>query len=278
MTLLSVDGTNAMHRAHHAVRYMEHKGTPTNAIIGFFAILNSNLRIIGAKKCLVTFDRTGGQNFRQILHPEYKGTREKDPVKSAALAKQVPIICDLLEAMGIAYVGKKDIEADDIIGSTAVNYEDGIAYILSGDKDFAQNLIHKHVRLINPNKKITVSRKNCKEVYGVDPKHMIDYLMLDGDDVDNIEGIPGIGHKTAIKLLEEFGKAERIPIERFPKGAQKTVNIPQRLKLNRKLVTIRSDLYDANTELDLSISKMDVKEFTKICNRYRLNSLLKTIK
>lgn len=277
MTLLSVDGTNAIHRAHHAVKYMEHKGTPTNAIIGFFAILNSNLRLIGAKKCLVTFDRTGGQNFRQILHPLYKGTRDKDPVKSAALAKQVPIICDLLEAMGISFVGKKDIEADDIIGSTAVNYPDGIAYILSGDKDFAQELIHKHVRLINPNKKIIVSRKNCKEVYGVHPKHMIDYLMLDGDSIDNIDGVPGVGPKTAIKLIEEFGKAEKIPLDRFPPKS-KTVNVTKLLKLNRKLVTIRSDLYDANTELDLSISKVDVKEFTKICERYRLNSLLKTIR
>jgi len=159
-----------------------------------------------------------------------------------------------------------------------VNYPDGIAHILSGDKDFAQELKHKHVRLINPNKKIIVSYKNCKEVYGVEPKYMIDYLMLDGDKIDNIDGIPGIGHKTAVKLIEEFGKAENIPIDRFPKGAQKTVNIPKLLKLNRQLVTIRSDLYDANTELDLSISKMDVKEFTKICERYRLNSLLKSIR
>jgi len=277
MTLLSVDGTNAMHRAHHAVRYMEHKGTPTNVLVGFFGILRSNLRITGAKKCLVTFDRTG-TNFRHALHPEYKGTRDKDPVKSAALAAQLPILCEMLRAYGIAYVGKKGVEADDIIGSTASNYEDGIAYILSGDKDFAQELVNKHVRLINPNKGIIVSYKNCKEVYGIAPKHVIDFLMLDGDKVDNIIGIPGVGDKTAIKLIEEFGRAEKIPLDRFPPRAQKTVNITKQLKLNRKLVTIRSDLYDAHSELDLSISKPDIAEFRDICTRYRLKQLLLSVK
>lgn len=276
MTLLVVDGTNALHRAHHAVRPTFSGKTPTNAIVGFFAILRSNLKLTGAKYCVVTFDLPG-KNFRHELDPEYKGTRIKDPAKSEALAKQLPIIIDLLVAMGITVVGKRKIEADDIIGAAAVNYTGGTAYILSGDKDFAQLLVHKHVRLINPNKGIIVTYKNCKEVYKVKPKRMIDYLMLEGDKVDNIPKIPGVGEVTAVALIEEFGRAEKIPLDRFPAGARKTVNIEQRLRINRKLVTIRIDLYDANQELDLSISKVDVKEFTKICERYGLSALCKAV-
>lgn len=276
MRLLSVDGTNTMHRAHHAIRPMHHRGMPTNAIVGYFSILRSNIKLVGATHCLNCFDRPG-ENFRHGIHPAYKGTRVKDPEKSKALAQQLPIIVELLDSMGFAVFGKIGVEADDVIGSTAYNYVDGLAYILSGDKDFAQELIAPHVRLINPNKKVIVDRKNCKEIYGVEAKRMIDFLMLDGDKIDNIPGIPGVGDKTAIKLIEEFGKAEKIPLDRFPKKARETVNITKMLKLNRQLVTIRHDLYDANTELDLSISKVNVKAFTRICDRYGLDSLKKSI-
>lgn len=275
MTLLSVDGTNTMHRAYHAVRPLSYRGFPTNVISGYFSILRSNLKISGATHCLNCFDRPG-ENFRHRLHPEYKGTRVKDPEKSKALAKQLPVIVELLDAMGFAVFGKFGVEADDVIGSTARKYTGGLAYILSGDKDFAQELIAHHVRLINPNKKVTVSRKNCKEIYGVEAKRMIDFLMLDGDSIDNIPGVPGVGGKTAIKLIDAFGKAEKIPFDRFPKKARETVNIKEILKLNRQLVTIRQDLYDANAELDLSISKVNVKAFTRICDKYGLDGLKKS--
>lgn len=276
MTLLSVDGTNTMHRAYHAVRPLSYRGFPTNVISGYFSILRSNLKISGATHCLNSFDRPG-TNFRHELLPNYKGDRPKDEEKSKSIAKQLPVIVELLDAMGFAIFGKVGVEADDVIGSTAANYEGGLAYILSSDKDFAQELIHKHVRLINPNKKLTVSRKNCKEIYGVEAKRMIDFLMLDGDSVDCIPGIPGVGGKTAIKLIEEFGKAENIPHDRFPKKARETVNTKKILRLNRQLVTIRHDLYDANKELDLSISKVNVKAFTRICEKYGLDALKKSV-
>lgn len=266
--MLSVDGTNAMHRAHHAVPFLNYKGTPTNAITGFFAIFVKALRETKATHCVVTFD-VPGRNFRHDIYADYKGQREKDPVKSAALRTQTPIVAKLLMRMGITVVGRKDIEGDDIIGGIAYNH-DGPAYILSGDKDFAQLLTNKRLKLINPNKGIIVDYKNCKEVYGIKPKHFIDYLMLDGDKIDNIPGLPGVGLKTAEKLLEEFGKAENIPIERFPKGAQKTVkDMGKFLKLNRKLVTIQTDLYDSS-DLDLSISSTDAKRFAKLCDKYGL--------
>lgn len=276
MTLLSVDGTNTLHRAYHAIKPMSYNGFPTNAIVGYVNILRANIRETGATHVLNSFDRPG-KNFRHKIHPNYKGDRPKDEEKSKSLRKQLPVLVELLDAMGFAVFGKKGVEADDVIGSTAAMYDGGLAYILSGDKDFAQELIHKHVRLINPNKKITVSRKNCKEVYMVEAKRMIDFLMLDGDDVDCIPGIPGVGVVTAVTLIEEFGKAEKIPLDRFPKKARETVNISERLKLNRQLVTIRHDLYDANAELDMSISKVNVKAFTRICEKYGLDQIKRSV-
>lgn len=271
MTRLVIDGTNAMHRAYHAVRPTSYKGTPTNVIHGFFGILIAKLREYKPDECLVTFDRPG-ENFRHRLLPSYKGKRVKDPVKSEALRVQTPIIAKMLQAYGISVIGVRGIEADDVVAAAAVNYTGGKSYILSSDKDFAQCLIHKHVRLINPQKDIIVSRKNCKEVFLVEAKRMIDFLMLDGDSVDNIDGIPGVGGKTAVKLIEAYGKAENIPLERFPKGAQKTVKIKERLTLNRKLITFDLNAFDVS-EWDMSISPIDVEAFTKLCNKYALTEI-----
>jgi DNA polymerase-1 len=273
-TLLSVDGTNAMYRAQYAIRPMkDRKGRPTNAVVGFFSILLKNIRDIQAGHCVVTFDRHG-KNFRHELHPEYKATRDKNPEIVAAIDAQIPIVIKLLQAYGICVVGKIGIEGDDIIGGIAVNH-DGPAYILSSDKDFAALLVHKHVKLINPSKGI-ITRKNCKDVFGIEAKQMVDFLMIDGDKIDNIPKIPGASLKTIQKYFAEYERAEDIPLERFPKGAQKTVNIRKRLKLNRKLVTIRTDLYDAS-HLDTRIGDVDTKAFARICEKHGLYALRKTV-
>lgn len=265
--LLSVDGTNTMHRAYHAVRPLSYKGTPTNVISGFFSILLKALRDTKATHCAVTFD-VPGTNFRHDIFPEYKGQRIKDPEKSAALRIQAPILARLLSYAGIAVIGKGNIEGDDIIGGIAFNH-DGPSYILSTDKDFGQLLTNKQLSLLNPHKGI-ITYKNCKDIYGVKPKQIIDYLMLEGDEIDNIPKVRGIGKTTAIKLLSEFKRAEDIPIERMPKAGRETVkNMGKFLKRNRKLVTIQTDLYDPS-HLDLSISNTDVKRFSKLCDKYGL--------
>lgn len=277
--LLSVDGTNAMYRAHYATdkRPMhDKKGTPTNAVVGFFSILLKQIRDINAKHCVVVFD-VHGKNFRHEIYPEYKGTRDKKPEIVEAIDAQIPIVIKLLEAYGITVVGKKGIEGDDIIGGIAVNH-DGTAYILSSDKDFAALLVNKHVKLINPNKGI-VTRKNCKDIFGFKAKQMVDFLMLDGDKIDNIIGVPGVGKITAQKWFEEYRYAEDIPYEKFPPAFRKTVNEQQlrkRLKLNRKLITIRTDLYDAS-HLDTTIGEVDAKAFSRICEKHRLYALRKTV-
>lgn len=275
MTFLIADGTNALHRAHYAVPPLSYKGQPTNALMGYFRIMRRYIRETKAKHFVSTFDRKG-TNFRHKLHPEYKGTRDKKPEVSAAIHSQTPIAKDMLLAHGLAVVGKIGVEADDIVGCMvrwALENYDGLIYISSNDKDFAQLLVDKRVRILNANKDIVIDYKNCKDVYGFKPKHIIDFLMLDGDEVDNIPGVPGVGLKTAQKLIGEYGKAEKIPHDKFPKGARETVNFKQQFKLTRKLVTIRDDVYDPSM-LDTEIHEPDVKAFNKLCKRYNLTSLM----
>lgn len=275
MTILVVDGSNALYRAHYAVPPMTHKdsGTPVNAILGFMRILKSNLYQVNPSHAVVVFDR-GGKNHRHLIYPEYKAPREKDAEIESALNKQIPIIRDLVLAMGIRVIGKRGIEADDIVGSMAVQYAK-MSYILSGDKDFAQ-LVSKKVRLINPNKKVTITVDNIEEVYGFPAKRFIDFLMLDGDKIDNIPGVPGIGLVTAQKLLAKYCKADSIPCEAFPKAARENFPaVKRQLKLARKLVTIKTDLdFDVDRTL---IGKPDYPAVREICNAYGLHSLSKEL-
>ncbi len=271
MTLLVVDGSNALYRAHYAVPPMVHKesGVPVNAIIGFMRILKSNLCAVDPSRAVVVFDR-GGKNHRHLIYPEYKAPRQKDAAIEAALAKQIPIIRDLVRALGIRVIGKRCVEADDIIGSLAKQYK-RMSYILSGDKDFAQ-LLSETVRVINPNKKITLTTDNVEEVYGFPANQIIDFLMLDGDKIDNIPGVPGVGPTIAKKLLTEYCKAESIPCEAFPKKARENFTaIKNQLKLSRKLVKIKTDLdFDVDRTL---IGKPDYPAVREICKAYGLRSL-----
>jgi DNA polymerase-1 len=276
MTLLVVDGSNAIHRAHYAVPKMSHKGTPTNAVVGFMRIVLSNLRITEATHCGVVFDLPG-RNFRHELFDEYKGTREKKPEVSEALAIQVPICADLCRAIGLRMVGKKNVEGDDIIGHLAVEYAkeyDDLAVILSNDKDFADLLKHRKVRLMNPNKGM-ITRKRVPEIWGVKASQMVDYLMLEGDKIDNIPGVKGVGEVTILKMLGEYRRVEDVPAEMFPKAyrdpkAFKALH--RQFKLTRKLLTIRLDCvrYDLRK---LERRKGDPDMVKEICAEYGLNKL-----
>lgn len=278
MTLLVVDGSNAIYRAHHAVPPMDFKGTPTNAIVGFMRIVKSNLRITEATHCAVTFDLPG-RNFRHELFEAYKDGRIKNPEVQAALKIQIPIIADLCRACGLRMVGKKNIEGDDLIGTLAVGYAkefDEPANILSSDKDFAAMMaLHKKVRLINPSKGGIIKRKDVPELFGVKPSQMVDYLMLEGDDVDNIPGVPGVGPVTAKKMLAQFKRVEDVPAEMFPKKWRDPAAFKQlqkQFKLTRQLVTIRTNVIDLDLR-KLERRPTDKEWLKEICNEYGLKRL-----
>lgn len=275
MTLLTVDGSNAIHRAHYAVPPMSYNGTPTNAVVGFMRIVKSNLRKTEADNCAIVFDRPGA-NHRHLLFPDYKGCREKKPEVTAALKAQIPIIVALCRALGLRVIGKRNIEGDDIVGQLAVTYVKANpkrkSIILSSDKDFGQLLTDKRIQIINPAKGL-ITRGNIEEVFGVPANLVIDYLMLEGDKIDNIPGVPGVGEKTAQKLLSEYGHVEDIPAEAFPKWARENyAAIRKQFKLTRKLITIRLD----SIEYDLSRLRRrepDKAAIKEVCKQFGLRTL-----
>lgn len=207
--IILVDGNNLLFRSFYATSYTGNimrnsKGFPTNAIYGFINMIN---KIIDEEKpsfMLVAFDK--GKTFRHDKYDDYKAGRAAMPED---LKLQFPVSKEILDAMGIFHYEIDNYEADDIIGTLsriATEREDFIGTIISSDKDLLQ-LINDEidVKLLKQNDHIRMTKEKFREIYETDPIHMIDLKALMGDSSDNIPGVKGIGEKTAIKLISEYG-------------------------------------------------------------------------
>ncbi len=262
--LFLIDGYAMLYRAHFAfIRnpLITSYGLPTGALYGF---INQVFRLIRNEKpdyLAAVFD-SKEKTFRHERYPEYKATREKMPDE---LSEQLPYLWELLEAMRIVTLSKPGFEADDIIGTLArYGAEHGLdVYIVSGDKDFMQ-LVNDHIFLYAPaGRNMTMRIYDRNEVidkWGVPPEKIIDLLGLMGDSSDNIPGVRGVGEKSAVKLIKEYGSlfealdnADRIGNKRVRNGLQE---YRDNALLSRELVTI-----DTNVELDCNISDLKRNEF-----------------
>ena len=210
--IMLLDGHSLLNRAFYGLPDLTNaEGKHTNAILGF---LNIMLRYVEEEKpthLLVAFDRKE-PTFRHIKYKEYKGTRKPMP---AELHEQVPLMKEMLTAMGIKIVSKAGYEADDLLGTLAVRSEkEGMdVTILSGDRDLLQLATEKvMIRLPKTSRgKTTIENFHAAEVlekYQVTPPQIIELKALMGDSADNIPGIPGVGEKTATKMIVEFGTIE----------------------------------------------------------------------
>ncbi len=213
MKLLAlIDGNSLLHRAFHALPPMNAKdGTPTGALFGFLSML---LKVVAEEKpdgLLVAFDEHG-PTFRHELFGEYKAGRQETPDE---LRVQFPILRELLEKMRIRTVSKEGIEADDILGifSRKAAAEGVKSLLVTGDKDALQ-LVAENVTLLLMKKGISETLRVTPEVlfelYGVTPEGMIEVKSLMGDSSDNIPGVPGVGEKTALKLIREYGTLDEV--------------------------------------------------------------------
>ncbi len=210
--LLLVDGHGLAFRAFYAVRELNAPdGTPTNAIVGFFNMFQKIRDEWNPDLCGVVFDAPG-PTFRHEAYAEYKAGRKPTPPE---FKTQLPIILELLDAMGVPVVAREGVEADDVLASCACaaaarNFE---TLILSSDKDILQ-VLDRDVVVLRPQTGIssfrTMDGKAFEEEYGFTPASMPDYLSLLGDSVDNVPGVPGVGEKTAKKLLSDYGTLEGI--------------------------------------------------------------------
>ena len=210
MKLLIIDGNSIVNRAFYAIRALSNKkGVFTNAITGFFNILlklEANFKPDGIA---VAFDLKA-PTFRHKLYSEYKGTRKPMPEE---LAMQMPYVKQILTAMGIAIVEKEGWEADDILGtiSHANQLAGNTAVIATGDRDSFQLVTDKvWVNLAGNKEDVLYTPEKIREVYGVEPKQMIEVKALMGDSSDNIPGVKGVGEKTALDLIQKYSTVSNI--------------------------------------------------------------------
>lgn len=256
--LFLIDGYALIYRAYFAMinrPLVTTKGENSSAAFGIARFLLKVLKEHDPDYVGVVLD--AGTSQREQMFPAYKATREKMPDDLEASLWRIR---QIIEAFRIPVIELPDHEADDVIGTLALQAADsGLeAVIVSGDKDFYQ-LIRDRVCLLNPGRggaagveEEWVDTKNARERLGVEPEHVVDYLALIGDSSDNVPGAPGIGPKTAIKLIEEYGDLEAIlaaaPEIKGKRARESLMNGADDVRLSKRLVTIITDL---PVELDL---------------------------
>ena len=200
-----VDGSSYLYRAYHAMFKADLRnsaGEPTGAIRGVIAMLKRLEKDYPNSKIAVIFDAKG-KTFRDDIYSDYKAQR---PPMPDDLRSQVQPVYDIINAMGFPLLIIDGVEADDVIGTlTQQATEKGIDVVVStGDKDMAQ-LVNEHVTLVNTMTETTLDIAGVKEKFGIPPELIIDFLALMGDKVDNIPGVPGVGEKSALALLQNLG-------------------------------------------------------------------------
>ena len=260
--LVLIDGNSIAYRAFFALPLLNNdKGVYTNAVLGFTTMLLKIIENESPTHMLVAFD-AGKTTFRHKTYTEYKGGRQKTP---SELSEQFPVIREVLDAFDIKRYEIKDYEADDIIGTVSLlaDKEDWDVKIYSGDKDLLQ-LVSKNVHVALTRKGITdidtYDPAFLNEKYGLTPDQIIDMKALMGDNSDNIPGVPGVGEKTALKLLKQFGTVEAVyeSLDEVSgkKLKEKLEENQDKAMMSKELVTIYKD-----TPLDLEMKDLAYSGF-----------------
>ncbi len=223
--LLVIDGNSILNRAFYGVKLLSNKnGLYTNAIFGMINIINKQLEAIKPDYAAVAFDLKA-PTFRHKMYDAYKAGRHAMPDE---LRDQFPYAKRVLHEMGFSVLEKEGYEADDILGTLAKRAEDRDieAYVLTGDRDSLQLITDKTTVLLATNKDTLVMDKNAFfEKYGVDLSQFVDVKALMGDSSDNIPGVAGVGEKTALKLISDFGSLDNIYANLPSDKIGKSVNI-----------------------------------------------------
>ena len=253
---LIIDGSSLIHRAFFALPPLTNrKGQHTGAVYGFLRMFHKLLQDVQPRWVAAAFDKSR-KTFRTKLFADYKGQRKPTPPE---LKEQFPLCMEVLESMGIPALELDDYEADDIIGTFAKKADPSVeVYIVTGDRDELQ-LIDDRTRVMYTKKGISDIKLYDKEAFAEDyeglvPLQLIDLKGLMGDTSDNIPGVPGVGPKTALKLIAEYGSVEKV-LEHIPevKGKslkEKLENNKEQALLSKELATICTEV--PGLELDLS--------------------------
>ncbi len=204
--ILIIDGHSVAFSAYYAVPPLTNKeGFPTGVILTFLNIILNLKENLKPDKIIVTFD-SKGKGKRQELYEQYKANRESTPED---LILQVEKLKEIIPNMGITMIAVESVEADDIIYSLTKKFKDKECIIVTKDKDLYQ-MVDERVKLLDYKKNKIIDIDEVINKFGIGPEQILDYLALVGDTSDNIPGVKGIGPKTAVKLLKEFGNLDNI--------------------------------------------------------------------
>mgnify|MGYP000634559197 FL=1 len=271
-----VDGSSYLYRAYHAFPPLTNsKGEPTGAMYGVLNMLRSLIIQYKPSHVAVVFDAKG-KTFRDELYEEYKSNR---PPMPDDLREQIEPLHEMVQAMGLPLLSITGVEADDVIGTLALKAaSDGRNVLIStGDKDMAQ-LVTPNITLINTMTNVILGPDEVKEKYGVPPELIIDFLALMGDSSDNIPGVPGVGEKTALGLLQGLGSLEDIyqQLDKIAtlsfRGAKtlgaKMVEHEKVAKLSYQLATIKTDVALDKTFDDLVVNEPNLDKLLEMFTRY----------
>ena len=276
--LVLIDGFSYLYRAFHALPPLTNSaGEPTGALFGVVNMLRAHLK--EAPDYIAFVMDASGPTFRDALDPEYKANR---PPMPDDLRAQIDPLMQIVTALGLPIIRESGVEADDVIGTLALQAADaGVDVLVStGDKDMAQ-LVRPHVALVNT---MSGSKLDSDEAvidkFGVPPNRIIDYLSLVGDKVDNIPGVEKCGPKTAAKWLGEYGSLDGViehATEIKGKVGDNLRAVVARLPLNRELATIRTDVALPEAFDTLAMRDRDDDSLRTLYSRYGFNQALKEL-
>ena len=283
--LVLVDGSSYLYRAFHAFPPLTNReGEPTGAMYGVVNMLKSLISQVEPSHIAVVFDAKG-KTFRDELFEQYKSHRPPMPDE---LRSQIQPLHAIIKALGIPLISVEGVEADDVIGTLAVQAAKEGKHVLisTGDKDMAQ-LVNDHIMLINTMNNTLLDREGVIEKYGIPPELVIDWLALQGDSSDNIPGVKGVGEKTALALLQGIGSIKTI-YENLDKVAElsfrgaktfapKLLAEKEMADLSYLLATIKTDVELGVTHDQLTTSPQDHDKLVELFGKYEFKKWLNEV-
>lgn len=281
-TLVLIDGNAVLHRAYHALPPLTTKsGQLVNAVYGFASMLIRVVNELQPQYLIVCFDRPK-PTFRQTIYVAYQ---HKRPKTDEELVGQIELVHELVRAMNIPIYEKDGFEADDVIGTLAKQAEKSVSVVIvTGDRDLLQLVDDKtkvYMMVKGLNEAALFSEKEIEEKYGIEPAQIIDYKALIGDSSDNYAGVPGIGPKTALDLIREFGTLDDIYKQLSAIKKEKLANLLKEGKesayIARQLALI---VTKAPVKLDLGKAKLTNLASDKtleMLNKLEFHSLVKRL-
>jgi len=276
-TLVLIDGSGYLYRAFHALPPLTNRsGEPTGALFGVFNMVRLALK---SKPDYIAFVvDTPGKTFRDDMYAEYKAHRP--PMPDDLAAQSAPML-ELIEALGLPILRVDGVEADDVIGTLALQAQaQGMDVTVStGDKDLAQ-LVTPHIRLINTMTNTTLDEAGVVAKFGVRADQIVDYLALMGDSVDNVPGVDNCGPKTAAKWLGEYGSLDGVIANADKVGGKIGENLRaalQQLPLSRELTRVKTDVALDLQPADLKLRAPDIDKLRGFYQRYEFKAALREL-